>query len=164
AVALVNDLRVLVIDLDAQSNTSFMLLSREGVENAEANGKTLPHFLLDVGKTRQAPSLLHRYIVPQASEISELRREGKRGRVDLIPSVPKLWFVELLREEQHYLQNKEPAQELRAMLTQHLDPLAAEYELVLFDCPPGFSSITRAGLLAADVIISPTIADAVSVR
>ena len=48
--ALVNDLRVLVIDLDAQANTSFMLLSRDGVENAEATGRTLPNFFVDLDR------------------------------------------------------------------------------------------------------------------
>jgi chromosome partitioning protein len=162
--ALVNDLRVLVIDLDAQANSSFMLLSRDGVENAEATGRTLPSFFVDLDRSPNGVLPLARYVIGKASELTELHKRGKRGRVDLLPSVPALWFVELLRDKKHYLQNEEPAHELRALFTQHLQPLSAEYDLVFFDCPPGFSSLTRAGLLAADVIISPTIADAVSVR
>lgn len=160
--AVQNDQRVLVIDLDPQSSSSFMMLSREGVEAAEANGRTLPHFLLD--RPSDGKPRLHRFIVGKASEIRELRQKTGGGRVDIIPSIPKLWFVELLREKRHYIEGREPAQELQEMLTSHLDELKAEYDVVLFDCPPGFSSLSQAGLLSADAIISPTIADGVSIR
>lgn len=160
--ALFHDLRVLVIDLDPQSNTSFMLLSRDGLEIAEGQGRTLPKFLLDLNNGHAVGNRLQAYICPEVSDLEELK--GRRGRVDVLPSVPRLWFVETLFEKASYVQDVDPGAELRLTLGQHLDALDAFYDLVIFDCPPGFSSLTRAGLLAADVVLSPTIADAVSVR
>ncbi|MEQ1672097.1 MAG: ParA family protein [Hyphomicrobium sp.] len=164
ALAVFHDLRVLVIDLDPQSNTSFMLLSRDGLESAEGQGRTLPHFLLDLENAKKTPPSLQAYICGQASDLTELKAGGKRGRVDLLPSVPRLWFVESLFEKRYYMQDVDPGAELRLTLSRYLDPLDAWYDLIIFDCPPGVSALTRAGILGADVIISPTIADAVSLR
>lgn len=162
--ALFHDLRVLVVDLDPQSNTSFMLLSRDGLELAEGQGRTLPQFLLDLDGNRNGRPSLQSYICGQASDLTELKASGRRGRVDLLPSVPRLWFVETLFDKRSYLQGVDPGAELRLTLSEYLDPLDAWYDLIIFDCPPGFSALTRAGLLGADVILSPTIADAVSIR
>lgn len=161
ALAVHFDQRVLVIDLDPQSNTSFMMLSRQGVEQAEQAGKTLPHFLLDNADGRQHPA---GYVWPNASDLDELRKRGKRGKVDIIPSVPRMWFVEMIQEKRYYLENREPAVELKHSLDRYLGPILSFYDVIILDCPPGFSALTRAGLLSADVVISPTIADAVSVR
>lgn len=156
--------RVLVIDLDPQSNTSFMLLSRDGLELAERAGKTLPQFLIDLEATMRKKPPLQGYICASASDLNELKRATTRGKLDLLPSVPRLWFVETTLEKHWYAKNIDPAGELRLALTRYLDPLDAWYDLIIFDCPPGFSSLTRAGLLAADIVLSPTIADAVSLR
>jgi cellulose biosynthesis protein BcsQ len=163
SLALHQNLRVLVIDLDPQSNASFMLLSRDGVENAEALGKTFPNFLLDLTRGRDGSPFIASYVCGRASDLTELAA-GTRGRVDIMPSVPRLWFVEMALEKRLYLQDLDPANELKLALAQHLRPLRAEYDLFILDCPPGFSALTRSGLLCADVILSPTIADAVSVR
>ncbi len=162
ALAHFHDLRVLVVDLDPQANTSFMLLSREGVDRAEALGKTLPNFLLDLAPGGNINP--DGYLMTMVSDVEELFARGKRGRVDLFPSIPRMWFVEMVLEKRLYLEHLEPAEELKRAVDSQLAPLNSWYDLIIFDCPPGFSALTRAGLLSADVIISPTIADAVSVR
>jgi chromosome partitioning protein len=70
----------------------------------------------------------------------------------------------MIREKQAHLENVDPAEQLCRALGDHLAPLAGYYDVIIFDCPPGFSSLTRAGLLSAQAVISPTIADAVSIR
>ncbi len=160
--ALFHGLRVLVVDLDPQSNTSFMLLSRDGVDQAERAGKTLNHFLLETAQG--LPAKPDGYIWPRASDLVELRDPDYRGRVDLLASIPRMWFVEMIREKQAYLDNVDPGEQLCRALGEHLAPLTGWYDVIIFDCPPGFSSLTRAGLLSAQAVISPTIADAVSIR
>jgi chromosome partitioning protein len=160
--ALMHQLRVLVVDLDPQSNTSFMLLSRDGVDQAERSGKTLNHFLLETAQGH--PPNPNGYICPRVGDILELRPSNYRGRVDLLASVPKMWFVEMLRDKKAYMEHLDPAEELCRALGEHLSSLDGWYDVIIFDCPPGFSSLTRAGLLSADAVISPTIADAVSIR
>lgn len=164
ALAVFHGQRVLVVDLDPQSNTSFMLLSRDGLELAEGKGRTLPQFLIDLETKKKNHPTLQSYICAAASDLLELKGSAHRGKVDLLPSIPRLWFVESVFEKHWYMQDVDPAAELRLTLTTHLDPLDAWYDVIVFDCPPGFSALTRAGLLAADIVLSPTIADAVSLR
>ncbi len=161
--AVYHGLRILVVDLDPQANASYMLLSREGLEYAEASGKTLTNLVLDL-ISKEAQLSPTGYIYPNASDLSELRETGGRGKVDVLPSVPRMWFVEVVRERQSYVENTDPADELRKCLGSYLEPLEVWYDVMIFDCPPGFSALTRAGLVSADAIVSPTIADAVSIR
>ncbi len=163
--ALAKDLRVLVLDFDPQSNSSFMLLSRGGIELAESQHKTLPHFMLSMSNqsTRTAGS----YIYTGASDLIELDRTrslNKRGKIDVLPSVPKMWFVEYDLTKKLYAKNQEPAEEFKNIIASGLDSLQGSYDVILIDCPPGFSMLTRAGLMLCDAVISPTIADEVSVR
>lgn len=166
--ALHHKLRVLVLDLDPQANCSFMLLSRKGVERAETGQKTLPHFLLKHLESTQpengsGETELGSFLSRGSSDLAELK-EGRGGRVDLLPSIPRMWFVENKFEKIYHIQRKEPSIELGQVFDLGLKQIASNYDVALIDCPPGFSSLTRIGLLLADAIISPTIADEVSAR
>lgn len=147
--ALFENLRVLVIDLDPQSNASFMLLSRQGVENADRSGRTLPHHLDDIGHDRNARGRLDGYICGSSGDLVELQHPGNLGKVDLVPSVPRLWFLEAALSKRWYQENVDPTGELRLTLQASLTPLDPFSDVVLFDCPPGFSALTRLELLPA---------------
>jgi len=49
-------------------------------------------------------------------------------------------------------------------LAKRLRPLAAEFDLVLIDCPPSVSSVSEAVLRAADALIVPVIPTTLSIR
>lgn len=166
--ALHHKLRVLVLDLDPQANCSFMLLSRKGVEAAETARRTLPNFLLDLiqssrPETDAENTKLEGFLSKGSSDLTELKG-GAIGRVDLLPSIPRMWFVETQFDKMYHLQKKEPSIELGQIFDLGLKQIAPDYDVVLIDCPPGFSTLTRTGLLLSDAIISPTIADEVSAR
>ncbi|MGI9387210.1 MAG: ParA family protein [Methyloligellaceae bacterium] len=166
--ALHHKLRALVLDLDPQANCSFMLLSRKGVESAETNQRTLPHYLLELLESSQPNNgtksiELQRFLSRDSSDLGELK-EGGAGRLDLLPSIPRMWFVENKFEKIYHIQKKEPSIELGQIFDSGLKQIASGYDVALIDCPPGFSSLTRMGLLLSDAIISPTIADEVSAR
>ncbi len=157
--------QVLVLDLDPQANLSFMLLSRSGVEDTDQAGRSLARYMKAVrlGEHEDLSSFLHQ----SASDIRDLRRNQRLGRVDLLPSLPGLRFEELAYERQAYRtgpDDVDPARALADAFQRDLDWAARTYDIILIDCPPGFSTLSRAGLLLADVIVSPTIADAISVR
>lgn len=153
--------RVLVLDLDPQANCSFMLLSSDGVSLAEASHRTLPHFLLALGDgdSRAASG----FIASGGSDLVEVSA-SKTGRIDVLPSVPRMWFAEFDYSEALFRKNRDPVECFRVSLEQALHVLEKSYDVVLIDCPPGFSVSTRAGLMLADAIVSPTIADEVSVK
>lgn len=155
--------KVLVIDLDPQSNSSFMLLSRDGLDTWERAGKTVAHFFQDAraNKLRAWSS----YIVPRSSDLSELLAARPVGVISMLPSIPRLWFEEYEFDRHCHVEGIDPVKERQERLTVLLQCLpAAAYDAVLIDCPPGFGSLTRAGLRLANAIVTPTIADYVSSR
>ena len=154
--------RVLVIDLDPQSNLSFMLLSSTGVKIAESAHKTLPHFIQQILKNE--PTNVDDFVQVGGSDLIELKQSADHACIHVLPSVPGMWFVEAELNKQFYIKNEDPAHQLHASMKRCLDDLNNQYDIVIIDCPPGFSTLSQTGLLLADAIISPTIADEVSAR
>lgn len=52
----------------------------------------------------------------------------------------------------------------RKLLAKRLRPLAAEYDLVMIDCPPSVSLVSEAVLRAADAVLVPVIPTTLSMR
>jgi chromosome partitioning protein len=159
--ALFQERKVLVIDLDPQANVSYMLLSRAGVENAENAGGTLPNLIEDMLHRNRQNVMAY---VRRASDLQPLNGDRSRGRVSIVPSVPKLWFQQHDLERQLYSAREDPVIVLEGLLTAFLDEIGQHFDCVLLDCPPGFGSLARAALLLADHIVAPTIADYTSMR
>lgn len=154
---------VLVVDLDPQSNVSYMLLSKHTVLQIAKGQNHFATFLQTL--VSDAPRLAFgNYVTQHASDIRELT-QGHTGRIDLISAVPKLRFAEF-DFERNYINRHAQAdadlflaeQIVRGVLT-----LPTQYDVVLFDCSPAFSVTTRAALSTASHIISPTIPDFLSV-
>lgn len=154
--------RVLVLDLDPQANASYMLLSRTGVEKAESARKTLYHLLSDrLNGTHQN---MMSYIWLRASDLREINGNLTQSFVSIVPSIPKLWFQQYDFDRTLYAAGINPIATLTSLLHVFLDEVAQHYTCVLFDCPPGFGTLTRAALQLADHIVAPTIADYTSMR
>lgn len=155
-------LRVLVVDLDPQSNSSFMLLSRQGLSNWEEAHRTLPDLFRDTRMRRQIN--YSAYIVPRASDLQELQTVGSRGFVSMLPSIPRLWFEEYDFDRDCHRSGLDPIAKRTDTIRALLDDCRDKFDCVLLDCPPGFGSLARSGIGAADSILTPTIADYVSTR
>lgn len=81
-----------------------------------------------------------------------------------MPSIPKLWFGQHDFDRGLYLSGKDPVEVLIGILNAFMDSIADHYHCILFDCPPGFGTSSRAALRLADHVIAPTIADYTSMR
>jgi len=154
--------KVLVMDLDPQANASYMLLSRDGVEQAKNARQTLLHLFEDT--LREHPQNAMAYIVPRASDLTVINGNGAQSFVSIVPSIPKLWFQQYDLDRHLYTIGQDPVATLTALLQGFLDKVAQNYHCVLFDCPPGFGTLSRAALQIADHIVAPTIADYTSMR
>ncbi len=160
-------LNVCTIDLDAQANSSQMLLTERGVQLAYEQGKGATHLLkqfVDGEPPTAAP-----FIMPNAVTLEELRvseeQDERQGWISSLPSHPHLRLQELSLEEDWYSRGGTPTT-LSESLAKHFhaafEPLRPLYDIILLDCPPHLSPLARAGLSLSDVFVMPTIADAVS--
>ena len=161
--AVFHHLNVLVIDLDPQATASCLLKSVKGLEIARQQRQTLSHYL-DQLKDGTTPNLsdFRQVNVSNLVELQATPQAGRIGRIDLIASVPSLWFAEQSFVERYYSAGGKPTQQLFDALSLGLGTLSDRYDVVLIDCPPNYSSLTQAGLMLADAVISPTTADEIA--
>ena len=75
--------------------------------------------------------------------------------LDLLPADFSYRHLDVLLEH-----SKNPEQRLR----KRLKPLAADYETVFLDCPPGISLVSESVFRAADVLLVPVIPTTLSLR
>lgn len=157
-------MRTLVIDLDTQANASLLIFGHAGDEHlftAINDYATISDWLLEnffAGEQRR----LSEFIVTNASDVTF---KGRTLPLDLIPSSPRLRKTE--RELIFELTAKGYAMEalqnqVGKRLRDDLNLLKADYDVIIFDCPPGISVMTETVLAASHLIIVPTIPDFMS--
>ena len=162
SLALQGGQRVLVVDLDPQGSCSHMLAGSDGLMEATATGRTLMNVFLNAGK---GPTLdLSSSILQNVSDLAELAEEGAKGAVDLLAATHKMSLFECILDKRSYANGQNPEDMLRDILAPAIERLGDRYDVILLDCPPSFSTMARLGLNLADVVVSPTILDPISLR
>lgn len=155
--------RVLAIDLDPQASLSTMLLSRAGADAAASRGRSLSHLLELVAGQRAV--LMSHLLTTGASDVVELRDAGDKRRVDLIASDRQL-LINLTRLETRLRALFD--QRLDIALAKALDPdlgrLDKSYDVIVFDCAAGTGPLALAAVRMSNLVISPTVLDAVSLN
>ena len=145
--------RVLIIDLDPQTNLTFSYIKVEKwSSDYEKNGTIKYWFDSIIDGTRPIPAFKELII--------------KKSGVDLICSHLGLIDVDIElaaglsagTERQHrnnYIKTY-------SYIKNELVTLEQEYDIVLFDCPPNFSIVTKNALIASDYYIVPAKMDYLS--
>lgn len=97
-----------------------------------------------VDKNSTAPSLYH--VLLGENTIEEVRVRSESGGYDILPANRELSGAEidLIQMERRELQLKDA-----------LQPVLADYDFILIDCPPTLSLLTLNGLACADGVIVP---------
>jgi chromosome partitioning protein len=80
------------------------------------------------------------------SQAQAVRRKSETGGYDIIPANRELAGAEVEMVE---LEQRETRLKLA------LQPIAADYDYILLDCPPSLSMLTINGLVAADAVMIP---------
>jgi chromosome partitioning protein len=156
--ALHHRLRVLVIDLDPQTNASIMVGGPERWDQLRENERTLDFYFEAYAlqaKPKPFKSLVERKVTDLIGSPD----------VDLVAAAPEFRIVERDMIESFVKRGfhidaiqkwicERFAQGLRMVLN--------DYDFILIDCPPGISLFAEAALIAADAILVPTIPDYVS--
>lgn len=143
--------KVLVIDSDAQSSASNMLMTVTQLHKLQSDGATIVDYLVAgvLGAARAVD--WRKFVVSNVSDVDDARS------VYLIPSDMQLTLFEreVSKESRHA--------RLRAAIDQLLTDVRDLFDVVLIDCPPGLSVLTECWLREADFHVSPTKPDYVSV-
>lgn len=144
--------KVLVIDLDPQSNSSAALIGEDKWSEHVKNGRTL--FTLFKDQLDDTVNFdLNASIVKKASNLS-----GGLPNLHVLPS--SLEFIGI----QDRIVNISQTALIRPIdvLSNSLGSLLGQYDLVLVDCPPSLGLVTRNGLIMSDYFLIPVIPDRLS--
>lgn len=139
--------KILVIDLDPQSNSSAALIGEKEWEKCVKSKHTL--FTLFKDQLDDAADFdLNASIVKKASNI-----KGGLSNLHILPS--SLEFIGI----QDRIVNISSIAHIRAVdvLADALGNKLDEYDLVLVDCPPSLGLVTRNGLIVSDYFLIPVI-------
>src|SRR5215211_5554069 len=140
--------RVLLFDFDTQSNASIWLLKLERWNKINANGEGAIYSIFEPGKA-QVKDMIIKDVV-----------EGKSGEkllpgLDLVPTTFNL--VDL---ENEY--NGDPKRPPYLVFHEQLAAVEADYDFILFDCPPNILRASQCGVFSSNEIYGPANPDALS--
>ncbi len=147
--------KVLVIDLDPQTNATVMLINQDQWKQANENGQTIHQMFLDkLNDTNKFD--IQESIIKGVSSIG-------RGisRLHLLPSSIDLLDVQDRIPMINQLNNfaESPITVLANYLTQQI---IDDYDYILIDCPPNLGAITLNGIFLSDYYLVPVVADILS--
>ena len=146
--------KVLVIDLDPQTNITVSLIHQDEWEKRDRKGLTLKQLFLDAqsGDSTFDPQ---KAIVKNVSNV----KGGIKG-LDLLPS--SLGLIEMQDRIALIASTSFYTVKPTEILKKSIEPLLFEYDFVLVDCPPNLGTVTLNGIFISDCYIIPTIPDILS--
>ncbi len=149
--------RVLLIDADPQTQLTFNFISLDDWKKLYSRGKTLRNFFKPLTKGNFKVAPLSEYIIPV---------HAGAYNIDIVSSHLELIDTEMEITAATWGPTPDfsAANSLRVFtyFLEALDEVSEKYDLVIIDCPPNFSSITKMMLLASDYYIVPAKLDYLS--
>jgi chromosome partitioning protein len=148
--------KVLVIDLDPQTNATVMLISENRWEELDKHGQTIAQLFADALEEDSTKKVFDLDLALQ-KDVGSV--EGLSG-IDLLPSSLRLIDVQdrLATMPVGKYFTKAPTDILHTAVKNVID----DYDVVLIDCPPNMGIITLNGLRIANGYLIPTIPDILS--
>ena len=140
--------RVLLFDLDTQSNASIWLLKLDRWNKLNATGEGAIYSIFDPGRAR-VKDLIIKDVV-----------DGRSGEkllpgLDLVPTTFNL--VDL---ENEYI--GDPKRPPYLLFSEQLAEVESNYDFILFDCPPNILRASQCGVFSSNEIYVPANPDALS--
>ncbi len=156
--------RVLLIDLDPQASLTFSFYEATVWEQQLADERTILQWFGTV--LDGAPASLRAY-VDTPPVVNAVIGKHSDGRLDLVASHLNLVDVDLdfaaLLGGSRFQHGSPRFVPLHRALSDALaDPAFDEYDVVLIDCAPNFTMVTRTGIVASEYIVVPAKPDYLS--
>lgn len=144
--------RVLIVDLDPQSNASLWLMEPRHWELLVDSGRRSTYQIFQDHLKGTKIFDFEEAVVPG---VPWSKGASKLPGLDLLPAA-----VELLKVEDHIHTNKYV--QFYKFVFKSLKPYFDQYDYVFFDCPPNVYSVTQNALFAADACLVPYVPDYLS--
>jgi len=145
--------KVLVIDLDPQTNATVALIGEEKWDQLDRKNQTVFHLFNDLIENRES------FRIDQAIQkgVSNLQLP----KLSLLPSSIRLIEIqdritEIATKTEHSIA---PMEVLKSVIM----PKVGEYDYILIDCPPNLGLVTKNGIEISDYYLIPTIPDMLSI-
>ncbi len=146
--------KVLVIDLDPQTNATIMLIGEERWSELNENGYTLARLFKDALNPDTATFDIEKTLQKRVSDVRAA------NSIDLLPS--SLDLIDVQDRLATVPSGKFYAVNPIELLSRAVKPIVDDYDIVLIDCPPNLGIITLNGLRISSGYIIPTIPDILS--
>jgi chromosome partitioning protein len=146
--------RVLVIDLDPQTNATTMLIGEDKWHTLNAKEHTLARLFKDALDPEEKKFDLDATLQRKVSDVTAART------IDLLPS--SLDLIDVQDQLINTPVGKYGAVRPFDILWRATKQLIEDYDIVLVDCPPNLGKITQNGLRISQSYIIPTIPDHLS--
>ena len=150
--------RVLVIDLDPQTNASIMLAGPDKWNQLREDERTLD-FYFEAYALQMKPKPFKSLVEAKVSDL-----KGKPD-IALVASAPEFRTVERDMIEA-FVKRQFHIDAIQKWIcerfAQGFRTVLKDFDYILVDCPPGISLFAEAALIAADAIVVPSIPDYVS--
>ncbi|MDO9069491.1 MAG: AAA family ATPase [Deltaproteobacteria bacterium] len=144
--------RVLVVDLDPQTNATISLIPEEKWEELDGDGQTLFQLFNDkLEKTKVFD--LSKAVQKGVSNLS-------LSKLHLLPS--SIRFIDIQDRIAEIPAKTGYALNPMEILKNAIHPILDNYDYVFIDCPPNLGFITRNGIEISDYYLIPTIPDTLS--
>ncbi|GFM53532.1 chromosome partitioning protein ParA [Pseudomonas cichorii] len=140
--------KVLVIDLDPQTNATVSLIDQEDWQDRHDRGQTLYHMFNDMLKGESQFNI----------DDAILNGVGDIEGLDLLPS--SIHLVEI-QDDIPDMDNKAYVSHVD-VLGNIIENIKENYDFILIDCPPNLGAITLNGISISDYYIVPTVPDILS--
>ena len=147
--------RVLLVDIDLQSNLSYATTSVQRMEQLELSGYTVYHMFASAlqGKAWDIRSAINK----QCSNII--------GNTHLHNLVCSYALGELDQDMLAMLERGDKLNvSFREVLKGHLDQVRDDYDYIFIDCPPSLSPLTSNAIVASDYFVVPIIPEELSLQ
>ncbi len=140
--------RVLICDLDTQSNASIWLLRLERWNTINSSGEGALFSIFDPGQKRLRDLIIRDAVLDKAGG-------HPLPGLDIVPTAFNL--VDLESEYEG-----DPRRPAYLIFQEQLAEVEADYDFILFDCPPNILRASQCGIFSAREIIVPSNPDALS--
>lgn len=145
--------KVLVIDLDPQTNATVMLIGEKSWSKRNKAGKTLATLFNDAVEQKKEFDL-EETLVKEVSDITSA------ASIDLLPS--SIDMIDIQDRLASIPSGKFYSINPVDLLSRAVQPIVDNYDIILVDCPPNLGIITLNGLRLSHGFLIPTIPDVLS--